>query len=204
MSAGLSFRTSGARPMLQASATSAAQTLVARLGIRERLSLTCGNASAKPVHVFTSRSSSGRSTRGSLRSVTSRSSSRLGGSSSPPQAGENEFVLFPGSLDPYSFVLRPPIRRPSVRIVEFLSDAREERFGARGQPQHPARTSTGFVPSGRRYELRPWIAPLCTLCDEDIAPAQCAAKVFEDAAGERAALHLTGFDEYRRFPGRRH
>ena len=66
------------------------------------------------------------------------------------------------------------------------------------------RTSTGFVPSGRRYELRPWIAPLCTLCDEDIAPAQCAAKVFEDAAGERAALHLTGFDEYRRFPGRRH
>ena len=79
MSAGLSFRTSGARPMLQASATSAAQTLVARSGIRERLSLTCGNASAKPVHVFTSRSSSGRSTRGSLRSVTSRSSSRLGG-----------------------------------------------------------------------------------------------------------------------------
>ena len=63
--AGTSLRTSGSRPILQASAISTAQRLVARSPTRDSRSLTWVNFAVNSVRVAISSRISGRSTRGS-------------------------------------------------------------------------------------------------------------------------------------------
>ena len=149
VSAGVSFRTSGSRAMLQASAINAAHTLVGRSGIRERVSLTWVKASANPVHAFTSSSSSGRSTCGSIRSVSVRSSTRLGGSSSPSSPVRTSFSRPPATSIRTAAFCR---QRSAVRRYASSSsrpDVLEEWLRRRRQSQHPTTSRCALCPMSR-------------------------------------------------------
>ena len=140
--------------MLQASAINAAHTLVGRSGIRERVSLTWVKAWANPVHAFTSSSSSGRSTCGSIRSVSVRSSTRLGGSSSPSSPVRTSFS-------------RPPAA--SIRTAAFCRQrSAVRRYASSSSRPMFSRNGSGVEdnPSIRHVEVR--------ALPQESGPSSCA------------------------------
>jgi len=89
----VSSRISGSSPVLQASASSTAQMLVARSPARAPPSLAWVNSDAKPVRACISSRISGRSTRGIRAAAAVRSAIRLAGSSSLSRADRDSAAV---------------------------------------------------------------------------------------------------------------
>ena len=116
----MSSRISGSKPVLQASASSTAQMLVATSPARAPPSLAWVNPAAKPVRACISNSNSGRSTRGIRASTAVLSATRLGGSSSLSRAVKDKLV----AVHPHTGVLGQVGGRGAVGRVQPLgSDA---------------------------------------------------------------------------------
>ena len=126
---------------------STAQTLVAMSAARAPPSLAWVNRSAKPVRACTSRTSSGRSSRGRRASTAARSAIRLSGSSNlssgstersgPPGV---ETIVTDGLVDARSAVSRQARsrradRRPSSSSAEAATPQRAAHRRARGLPR---------------------------------------------------------------------